>query len=282
VAEIPENIIGEVAAIFSDFYTHAALDRLFRAKGEVSVNDFPGNKSKKIMHGLDKINENIQIGHETDPLTALGKILEDYMDAILPAARDDFLGNKNEIDMDINRRRCENRERIQRSLNNTGLIYQHGGIVAPLAAQPSSTLVEQIKNQGFPAVQQEVKRAEQALQSGDSAAAIHRAGVLLEAVYKAYLDKNQQTYGNKDTAADLWQKVVEHMGIRPGEQSDTEWRAICSNLYQIAQNIMQLRNRYGSHGANNVQHSAAQNIIPAQARLTLNAAAALSSYILEV
>gem|GEM_PF-3374239 len=282
MVEIPDSVIGEIAGIFSDFYTHADLERLFRVGGGVSVNDFSGNKSKKIMHGLDKINENARIGSGTEPLAALGKILEKYMDAILPIAKEDILGSPDETVIAANKQRCENRKRIQKALSNKELIYQHGGIVASsVAQQPVLTLAEQIKNQGFHAVQKELERAEENLRSGDYAVVMKDAGSLLEAVYKAYLDKNGQPYYDKDTADSLLKKVEKHIETRLKRQSDAAWDAMRSSFYQIAKNIAQLRNTYGGHGANEAQYKIAQELTRGQAQMVLNAAAMLSFYILE-
>lgn len=283
MTDIPNSVIGVIAKILSEFYTHKDLDRLFRVGGEISLSDFNENKAQKIMHGLDIINEEARkSGDETAPLAALGKILEDYMDAILPEAREDFLGNEDEYIIAQNKQREENREKIKNSLRNKGFSYQHDGVIVPLAltAQPILTLTEQIESEGLSAVQQEITGATQAVQNGDSAEAIRRAGVLLEAVYKAYLDSHKQAYNPNETAAALWQKLSAHLGIRPGEQNSAEWRDIYSSLHKIAQNIMQLRNQYGSHGQNQAQHSAAQAITSAQAQLAVNSASVLATYIL--
>lgn len=258
MVEIPNRVIGVVADILSD-YSHTEINSLFRVGGNVSVDDFTGNRANKIMHGLDKINEMWLLNRAINPLGALGKILESYMDEELPPEprlapifSDDTIANRNG-------QRRENRERIKTSLRNNALVYQRGGIIASLtlAAQPILTLTEQIEQEGLSAVQREITGATQAVQNGDSAEAIRRAGVLLEAVYKAYLDRHSQDYKCNETAAPLWQKLSAHLGIRPGEQNSAEWRDIYSSLHKIARNIMQLRNDYGSHGQTQAQHSAA-------------------------
>jgi hypothetical protein len=74
MAPIPPSIVGTVAPILADAYTHSALNSLFMANG------FPGdppegNKSDKCLNWSRRANN-----ESADPLAMLASLIAEFMD----------------------------------------------------------------------------------------------------------------------------------------------------------------------------------------------------------
>ncbi|MET3589554.1 hypothetical protein ABID23_000638 [Bartonella silvatica] len=71
------------------------------------------------------------------------------------------------------------------------------------------------------------------------------------------------------------------MGIQPKKLDDKHVRNIVSGLYEVVNNIMQLRNRKSAAHGKSEQQLKQCRLLPRHARLTLNAAHIVATYILE-
>ena len=93
------------------------------------------------------------------------------------------------------------------------------------------------------AVDVEIRRALNNVER-DPLAAVHNAGSVLEASFKASLDHHKVEYReDTDTLSNLWQKVVEHIGISQKELDDKDLKKIASALFNIVEGTMHLRNK---------------------------------------
>ncbi len=257
-------MIGLLAKILPDYYTHSGLDALFlSASAPDSIAE--GNKENKVLSWLRNINK-----QSHNPLEILGNIITKFGDletTIYPAHTDAYDYHWKEI-IDC--------------LAKDGFSYSRGGMITKGASIPSVSLRENIKNRGLNSIELEINRALNNIEK-DPLSAVHNAGSVLEATLKNYLDHYQQNYEeDKDTLSSLWQKTVQHIGIHPKELSDKDLKEIASGLFSIVHGTMHLRNKKSaSHGKSENQF---QNIsiTPRHARLAINASHTIASYIVEL
>ncbi|MFT6084701.1 MAG: hypothetical protein ACJA1M_001603, partial [Alphaproteobacteria bacterium] len=192
--KIPPAMIGLLAKILPDYYTHSGLECLFLSAS--APEDVPvGNKEIKVSQWLRNINN-----QSNNPLEILGNIIAEFMD-------------KETSDSTINFEDYHHdRKKVIDCLSKDGFSYLRGGIITKGASIPSLSLRENIKNRGLSSIEQEINRALSNVEK-DPLSSVHNAGSVLEATLKNYLDYYQQKYEeDKDTFSSLWQKTVQHIG----------------------------------------------------------------------
>lgn len=206
--KIPASTIGVLSQILPNHYTHTEINGLFLAAS--APEEIPeGSKSAKVTAWLRAINAQCP-----EPLKVLGIILKDFIEK--PKPDDGYYAGKcfDRNEEAIAAYQAE-RQKIIRSLVNCGLQYSQGGYITRGGAAPTLSLQENVTKRGLTAVDIEIKRALENVES-DPLAAVHNAGSVLEAALKAYLDHHKVEYKeDTDTLSDLWQKVVGHIGIHP-------------------------------------------------------------------
>ncbi len=165
-SRIPPSLIGLLGPALSDAYTHAELDSHFMTAG--APGDPPGgSKIRKVQHWLRQTNN-----EAPEPLRVLGTILGEYLDAPYP------------FEDPPPEHWAAPRTRIREALRTEGLTYQRGGLVFGSAlGEPSRTLEEEIRARNIPAVEQEFRRAYEAIET-DPPAAVTAACAILESICK--------------------------------------------------------------------------------------------------
>jgi len=266
--KIPAATIGLLSQILPNHYTHNGLNSLFQT-ASAPANIPEGSKPSKVTTWMRAINAECP-----DPLTVLGALLEDFMEKeLLPYGLDP----KN--DEERARKLKEDQEKILQTLAKDGLSYARGGHVTKGGTFPTLSLQENVSKRGLAAVDLEIKRALENVES-DPGAAAHNAGSVLEASFKVYLDHYGIEYKHNSDMPTLWQKVVEHIGIRPKELENKNLKKIASGLYSIVEGTMNLRNPE-AHGKSESEFKQG-TLHPRHARLAIHAAHTVSAYILEL
>lgn len=272
MTKIPAATIGLLSKILPDYYTHNDIDGLFLT-ASAPENIPEGSKPTKVMTWLRAVNAECDA-----PLEILGNIIGDFMDSE-PYNSNPF---DRSTDDEYTKKREEAQGKIIETLSKDGLSYARGGYVSKGGSIPTLSLRESVEKRGLSAVEIEIKRALNNVES-DPLTAVHNAGSVLEAALKAYLVHYDIAYKeNSDTLSDLWKKVVDHIGIRPKEMDNKDLKKIASGLYNIVEGTMRLRNKKSSAHGRSEEQIKQISIRPRHARLAIHAAHTVSAYILEL
>lgn len=116
------RVIGRVARVISEYYTHAQLDSMFLTSG-YEVAPFDGNKLNKVTTWLRTGNKNL-----ADPVSNLSELLEDFME-VAPENRYLEIDGKQQYIEDW-------RKEIVVALAMSNFRYVDGGKIVQLAVPP--------------------------------------------------------------------------------------------------------------------------------------------------
>ena len=272
--KIPSPVIGVLGDVFSDHYTHAEIDRLF-AYADAPEESPGGNKVQKTVDWLRLVNKN-----SVSPLAVLGQLLADILEKPgWDASAEPVWLRAEEPEWSVKLKRHQ--EHIRKTLSRSGLSYSPGGHIGTPSATPTASLDAIVSQLGLPAVDIEIKRALRQVEDDPNAAAQY-AGNVLEATFKAYLNKRRVTYSEGgDTLNDLWRLTRDDLGINPKNLDAKDLKKIAPGLGGIVDGTMHLRNkRSGAHGRTEAEH-AESAIRPRHARLVIHSAHTLAAYVLE-
>lgn len=272
--KIPSPVIGVLGEVFNNHYTHAEIDRLF-AYADAPEENPGGNKVQKTVDWLRAINK-----QSTSPLEVLGRLLEEILEApCWDHSSNDFWMDNEEPEWSIELKKRQ--ETIRKTLSRSGLVYSVGGHIGSVGATPTVSLDDMVAQRGLSAVEVEIKRALKQIENDPNAAAQYAANVL-EATFKAYLNKRQIAYNeNKDTLNDLWRLTRDDLGINPKDLEAKDLKKIASGLGSIVDGTMYLRNKRSSaHGRTESEHKTTA-IRPRHAKLVIHSAHTLAAYVLE-
>ena len=272
--KIPSPVIGVLGEIFSEHYTHTDIDRLF-AYADAPEENPGGNKVQKTVDWLRAINK-----QSPSPLEVLGRPLEDILEKPSwdPSSADIWMDDEEPESSVILKKR---QERIRKTLSRSRLVYSIGGHIGTASATPTASLDDMVAQRGLSAVEVEMKRALRQVEDDPNSAAQY-AGNVLEATFKAYLNKKKIAYNeNGNTLNDLWRLTRDDLGINPKDLEAKDLKKIASGLGSIVDGTMYLRNKRSSaHGRTEAEHTATA-IRPRHARLVIHSAHTLAAYVLE-
>lgn len=258
---IPQPVIAVVAEFASINETHASLDSLF-AYADAPGEPPEGSKHVKALEWLRRINKESE-----NPLTVLGRLIENYMESELPE-HPEYEWEKKKVDFV---------KKMPDLLGRYGLQYVTGGHITDGSSIASLSLKEAIEKRNTPAVEMEFARALQNLHT-DPREAVSAACNILESTFKIYIaDENLPTPAKQDLQG-LWKVVRENLGLDTKAIEDEDLKRILSGLYSLTDGIGSLRTHASSaHGAGRKIYK----LKPRHARLAINAAHTLTMFILE-
>lgn len=265
---IPPSIIGTVAPILAERYTHSDLNSLFYAAG--FEGDAPtGNKVHKCQEWLRSANKD----GADDALERFGRLIAEYMDAELATIRP--------WDPDPSEQ-PDPRDAIQAALAREGLAYQRGGFIMGAALTgPSRSLGDRLKTQGTQALETEYQRAYAQVEA-DPPAAVTAACAILETTCKTYLEAEGHPLPNKQVLGSLWTETSAHLWLSPKDVADVDLKQILSGLSSIAVGVAALRTHKGSaHGHTDPEPAKNYRLEPRHARLAVHAAHTMALFVLE-
>ncbi|UNE53573.1 abortive infection family protein [Bartonella machadoae] len=242
------------------------------------------SKEKKITSWFHTINKECN-----KPLEVLGKLLEDFFE------KEYYNSDPIELHPSVYAEMLKlqrDKDAVLEKLKEYDFEYQRDGYITKLGLLSIEELQKRIAEKGLSAVEIEAKRALEKIEQ-DPGSAVLFATNLLEASCKAYLDHYAISY--KDTAYTLralWKAVVTNAEIHPSDMKQEklknqdldvrDLKMIVSGLYKIVEGTMNLRNKKGAAHGHSEENFKKINLKPRHARLTFNAAHALSVYILEL
>lgn len=258
------TISGPLIAVVSDVAatreTHASLDSLFMDAGAPG-DPPPGSKPAKAQGWLRRTNKDESI----DPLSVLGRIIENYMDAPLD--------ENSEWDEEF----LKQRGRIASALERADLKYVKGGRIVSGLAAPAHTLSDYIRKRDLPALDSEFSRAAQHVLSSPREA-VSAAGNILESTCKIYIEDNKLEMPSKQDLLSVWAVVRKHLGFDPSRIEDDDLKQILSGLASVAHGIAALRSHASAaHGSGRKPY----RLEARHARLAVHAAHTLALFILE-
>jgi hypothetical protein len=261
-ANIPPPVIAVVGEVIGNYYySHSRLNTLFL---EIGAPGEPpeGNCVRKCQRWLKRCNSDPRV----DAFSVLGKVLEDYMEIKIEG-----------IGYDQSIRRT-GQERVNRILAKYSLSYKQGGqIFGGSTGIPSKSLKEMLENRDFITVEAEFQRAIDSVES-DPATGITAACSIIEALCKVYCEDEDLEMPAKQNIKNLWKVVSKRLGLNPREIADQDITRILSGFTSVVDGIGALRTHTSSvHG----RGRKAYRLEPRHARLTINAAHTLVSFVLE-
>jgi hypothetical protein len=216
-----------------------------------------GNLVDKASMWLRRANDDSSV----DAFSILGAVLEEFMD--VEAVTPDCIAK---------------RERIQGVLARFGLSYQSGGrIVDAAAGAPSRTLETVIRERDLVALEVELSRALNTVNS-DPAAAATAACAIIESLCKVYIEDEHLEMPVDQSVKPLWRVVQRHLELDPASMAHQDMRKILGGLASIVDGVGSLRTHAGSAHGHGRDHFPLES---RHARLAINAAHTLVVFVIE-
>jgi hypothetical protein len=266
--KIPAAVANVVSGVLSG--SHATLNDLFRRAGA------PGeppqlSHATKWKTWLLRANES----QDVDPIAVLGKVLEEFMEVEPPHI--ETVGELMGLGSPRDQWRSD-KERVETALRKHGLRYARGGRVVPFGRGGlNEALTAALRQEDLKEVEIELERALNEL-AEDPGSAITSGCALLEALFKAYIEKRELRLPNKETLKPLWSAVQKDIGFDPGSQTDDDIQRILSGLTSIVDGIAALRTHGGSaHGGGKQRYRMGDR----HARLAVGSAQVLALFVIE-
>ncbi|PHS05037.1 MAG: hypothetical protein COA78_15815 [Blastopirellula sp.] len=264
-SKIPNTVIGAVAAVIGDNYSHSKLNTLFMESGAPG-NEPEGNRVDKCSSWLKRCNNDKSI----DALEVLGAVIQEYM-AQEPSSV--FNGT-------VSSKITAGQERIQKALGKNQLSYRTNGYITLAGSRPiSKTLEDYLKSGDFSSIEKEFERAVEHINS-DPHASITAACSIIEAALKFYIE----TFINSDMPSslnvkNLWKVVQDHLKLNDDPILADDQHRVLKGISSIIDGVGAFRSHIGSaHG----RGSNPPSIVVAEARLVVNAAHTIVVFVMEV
>lgn len=212
---------------------------------------------------------------DPDPLEVLGRLLEEIIE-VEPEKNN--LPPLFQTDVDPHEIWLQGKKRVEEVLAKYELEYRRGGHVVPKHGLPvADVITKALERDDLAAVRTEFDRAMQQLNS-DPGAAITAGCALLEALFKAYIEKRGLALPSKETLKPLWSVVQADLGLSPKDQIDSDIQRILTGLSSVVDGIATLRTHGGSaHGGGKARY----RMKPRHARLLVSSACTLAIFVIE-
>lgn len=253
IRRIPTAVIAVVSNALAYRYTHDQIDSFMEAAGIEMATPPAGNRQVKTRRWLNHAN-----GTMPDPLATLGKIITELME----------VGPSSE---------SEDRERVNKILNDYSLSYVKGGFIVTAGTSAIGESLENIiRARDLSGLQTEFDRIYQNIES-DPAAAVTASCALLESLFKTYIDEEGLGMPAEQTLKPLWKVIRKDLKFDPALVEDDDLKTILGGLAAIVEGTGSLRTHKGSaHG-----RTKRYKIAPRHARLAAHSAFTIASFVLE-
>ena len=269
---IPSPLIALLGEVFSNEYTHPQINNLFEYADAPTI-AHGGNKVQKTMDWLKACNNQSE-----KPLEILGALLEKFLEKS-PSDHDKAMPWREETES--SKKLKISQDKIKGMLGKHGLVYVAGGTIASSSTTPTRNLLERVSSGGLKAVDVEMRRANQMINS-DPNSAVHFAANILEATFKAYLLRRKIAFADdSDTLSTLWKLTRDNMGANPKDLASKDLKKIASGMHSIVEGIMFLRNKRSSAHGKTEEQINNDAMLPRHARLAVHASHTLSADVLE-
>jgi hypothetical protein len=275
--QLPSSLMATLAEVLADCFTHPRLNTIFAeagAPGEVPE----GSKHTKCEAWLRRIRA--EAGDDAPAI--LGRLLEPLLEAdLLTPDEIDAAPSWRVWDKDAERRKRSHVERVKVALAKAGLIYLGNGQMAFGGVQVASRqLADLIKARDLPAVEAEfemlAKRAAEHPRDALSAAAN---------IVEAVLGEMVAAYGlaspNNRTLNTLWATVKPAINADPAAMPDPDLKKVAGAMAAMVEGLQGLRDDKSRAHAMRPDLARSYRIEPRHARLAVNAALALTVFMLE-
>ena len=169
-----------------------------------------------------------------------------------------------------------------RLLKRDGYLYMEGRVTAPGRATSLDELQDAVSPLDLPHLQRQIERMREATDA-DPWLAIGTAKELVETTCKTILRERAASLPGKPEIPELLKATRESLQLLPDQIPNAAKGAetikrLLSNLGTIAQNLAELRRNYGTgHG----QDGRAKGLDPRHARLAVNSAVTLVTFLIE-
>lgn len=253
--------------------SHATLNAIFKRAGA------PGeppdlSHATKWKVWLIRANED----PDTDAHQVLGKVLEEFMEVEPPDTDNglcSWLGQEFPNPLSLWQAK---KKRVENVLERYGLHYIQGGrIVETKGGIASDIIADALRDKNFDSVDIEFRRCMKYIPD-DPGAAITAGCSLLEALFKAYIDKNNLEMPSQQTIKPLWSIIQRELGLNPKAHTDADIQRILSGMSSIIDGIGARRTHAGSaHGGGKLRY----RVKPRHARLLISSAHAMALFLIE-
>lgn len=278
VPSIPAHVIATTSEALAERYTHARLNTLFLEAG--APGDVPEGLTK-----VDKCREWLTRNRNEVPAEAvaiLGRLLEEFLEEDLPPPPPPlFPANPERARTDPLGERRQNRKRLEAGLARAGLTYLNGGRMMRGGAQVAARqLADLIKARDLPAVEAEFEAlARRAAEHPRDA--LSMAANIVEGVLGEMVDAFGLAPPSNRTLNTLWTKVKAAINADPATMPDDDLKKIVGAMAAMVEGLQGLRDDKSRAHAMRPALARAYKIEPRHARLAVNAALALTVFLLE-
>jgi hypothetical protein len=172
----------------------------------------------------------------------------------------------------------EDRGKLENVLARVSLRYQSVGKLVRIGMAPASkALGELIAGRDWEGVEAEFNRAQTKVET-EPAEAASAACNIVEALLKTFLAESGHDLPAKKDIGGLWDASKKHLGLDPASLPEIDMKTIVVGLATVAQGIGALRTHASTaHG----QGSKVYRLAPRHARLTVNAAHTIATFVIE-
>lgn len=267
--KIPRSVIALVADVISKHFTGTRINHLFDSLDIEPPFRTGGSKYEKVQAYLEQANKD----DESDPITVLGNILEEFMDRDI--AMQQFSAcpglNLNEFE--------QTKSKVHKKLAKHGFHYLTGGsLVTASFAIPSAKVENFVKDRNLVSLDDSFKRLIRNV-NDDPPAALDAACSLVESFCRHYIEEhpNLQLPPSKQISK-LYKIVQVDLGLDPAEQSEDDIKKILSGLTSIVHGLGAFRTHAGAaHG----KGAKPYRVLPRHSRLVLHAAQTFINFAIE-
>lgn len=269
--DIPLAVIAVAADALAHRYTHARIDTLFLETG--APGEPPeGSKVDKCSAWLRRLRDL----EDAKALSILGRILEEVMEEDIAITASGWAPQES-----YRATLAKNQQRLAAALDRAGLTYLPGGkITGGGSGVASRQLSDLIKGRELPALEAEfetlAKRTAEHPRDALSGAANIVEGVLGEMI--AAFDIPAP---NRRSLNTLWSTLKPHINADPATLPDPELGKIAGAMAAMVDGLQGLRDDKSRAHAMRPELARSYRIEPRHARLAVNAALALTVFLVE-
>lgn len=260
---IPGPVLAVAVDVLTEAYTWPVLDREFTAAGAPGETPEGSSKAVRCMSWLRRVNAEAP----DDALPLLGRLLHRFMEEVL---------SDTQVPL-----RADLRDRMNKALAGAGLAYVHGGHITRGGVHVGARqLHELIRGKNLAAIEAEFETLAHRAATHPRDA-LSAAANIVEAVLGEMIAAWGLTPPSNRSLNTLWTTVKPAINADPEAMPDPDLRKIVGAMAAMVDGLQGLRDDKSRAHAMRPELARSYRIEPRHARLAVNAALALTVFLLE-
>ncbi len=273
---IPSPVVAVAAEVLAQAYTWTELAGLFMEAGAPGESPQASNKRARAMEWMRRINHEMP----SDALTVLGRLLHRFMEEVMPG-EEGWVADLSGFAPHPAENRNKLRDRMRMALASAGLAYGSGGHVTRGGMHIGARqLHDLIAGRDLPAIEAEFETLAHRAATHPRDA-LSAAANIVEAVLGELVAAWRLTPPAKRTLNTLWSTVKPALNLDPAKMGDPDLVKIAGAMAAMVDGLQGLRDDKSRAHAMRAELARAYRIEPRHARLAVNAALALTVFLVE-